>query len=185
MREIYRLRRDEFYVALLTAIVVVVIGVEEGIILAIVLSLVLHVRRHYETADFVVTRNADGPPEDGVASAGNEDAAGARRLSLRWRHLLRERDAPLRRGARARRGRRPARWFVLDAAAIDDIDFSGGKTLGELADQLRQRNVVLALCEVNDKVRAQLETFGITAKVGADHIYETIQDAVEAFHRAQ
>ena len=56
MREIYRLRRDEFYVALLTAIVVVVIGVEEGIILAIILSLVLHVRRHYETVDFVFTR---------------------------------------------------------------------------------------------------------------------------------
>jgi MFS superfamily sulfate permease-like transporter len=79
----------------------------------------------------------------------------------------------------------PLRWLVLDAAAIDDIDFSGGKTLGELADELRQRNVVLALCEVNDKVRAQLDTFDITEKVGAEHIYDTIQDALEAFHRSQ
>ena len=60
MREIYRLRQDEFWVALLTAIVVVVIGVEEGIILAILLSLVLHVRRHYQTTDFVLTQNAKG-----------------------------------------------------------------------------------------------------------------------------
>ena len=82
-------------------------------------------------------------------------------------------------------GDEPPRWFVLDAGAMDDIDFSGGKTLGELADQLQERHVVLALCEVNDKVRAELETFGITVKIGAHRIYETIQDAVAAFHRAE
>ena len=82
-------------------------------------------------------------------------------------------------------GDEPPRWFVLDAAAVDDIDFSGGKTLSELADQLQRRHVVLALCEVDDKVRAELETFGITEKIGAHRIYDTVQDAVEAFHRAE
>ena len=77
----------------------------------------------------------------------------------------------------------PPRWFVLDAAAIDDIDYTGGKTLKELAGQLRERNIVLALCEVDDKVRAELDTFGITPKVGAEHIYETVGEALEAFHR--
>src|SRR5205807_2488226 len=43
MREIYRLRRDEFWVALATGVVVVGIGVEEGVILAIVLAILLHV----------------------------------------------------------------------------------------------------------------------------------------------
>jgi SulP family sulfate permease len=185
MREIYRLRRDEFYVALLTAIVVVIIGVEEGIILAIVLSLVLHVRRHYETADFVIAPNAAGHlktvlPVPGTRTepglviyrfGGGIFYANATRLSDEVLGLVGSGD--------------PARWFVLDAAAIDDIDFSGGKTLGELADQLGERNIVLALAEVNDKVRAQLDTFGITQKVGAEHIYDTIQDAVEAFHRSQ
>ena len=75
----------------------------------------------------------------------------------------------------------PPRWFVLDAAAVDDIDYSGGKTLDELADQLHERNVVLVLCEVDDKVRRQLDTFGIAAKIGAEHIYETVDDAVEGF----
>jgi sulfate permease, SulP family len=185
MREIFRLRRDEFYVALLTAIVVVIIGVEEGIILAILLSLVLHVRRHYETADFVVTRNERGHlkmvlPVPGARTepglvvyrfGGGIFYANATRLSDEVLGLV--------------EGDEPPRWFVLDAGAMDDIDFSGGKTLGELADQLQERHVVLALCEVNDTVRAELETFGITAKIGAHRIYETIQDAVEAFHRAE
>jgi SulP family sulfate permease len=79
-------------------------------------------------------------------------------------------------------GDKPPRWFILDAAAIDDIDYSGGKTLAELAGQLNERNIVLALCEVDDKVRTQLDTFGITPKVGAEHIYETVEEAVAAFH---
>ena len=182
MREIYRLRRDEFYVALLTAIVVVVIGVEEGIILAILLSLVLHVRRHYQTTDFVLALSAKGhlktvPPAPGTRTepglvvyrfGGGIFYANATRLSEEVLGLVEGDDPP--------------RWFVLDAAAVDDIDFSGGKTLAELADQLRERKIVLALCEVDDKVRGQLDTFGITPKVGAEHIYETVAEAVEAFH---
>ena len=182
MRSIYRVRQDEFWVALATAIVVVGIGVEEGIILAILLSLVLHVRRHYETTDFVITRNAKGhltmrPPTPGAVTepglvvyrfGGGIFYANAERLSEEVLGLV--------------GGDTPPRWFILDAAAIDDIDYTGGQTLSELADQLRERNVVLALCEVDDKVRTELDTFGIAAKIGAEHIYETVQEAVDAFH---
>ncbi|HVM58509.1 MAG TPA: SulP family inorganic anion transporter [Gaiellaceae bacterium] len=184
MHEIYRLRRDEFYVALLTAIVVVTIGVEEGIILAIVLSLVLHVRRHYLTSDFVLTRNARGritavSPAPGTTTepglvvyrfGGGIFYANAERLSDEMLELVSTDPPP--------------RWFVLDAAAIDDIDFTGGKTLGELADQLRERGVVLAFCEVTVKVRRELDAFGITGKIGAERIYETVEDAIEAFGRS-
>ena len=181
MREIYRLRRDEFTVALLTAIVVVVIGVEEGIVLAILLSLVLHVRRHYETTDFVLARNAKGQittvaPTPGTTTepgivvyrfGGGIFYANAERLSEEMLGLV--------------GGDAPPRWLVLDAAAIDDIDFTGGKTLAELAGQLHERNVVLAICEVDDKVRRELDLFGITDKIGAEHVYETVEDALEAF----
>src|SRR5689334_15966914 len=55
MRDIWRLRKDEFWVAALTAAVVVIVGVEQGIILAILMSIVLHVRRHYLPQDRVVS----------------------------------------------------------------------------------------------------------------------------------
>ncbi len=181
MREIYRLRQDEFWVALATGVVVVIVGVEEGIVLAILLSLVLHVRRHYQTTDFVLTRNAKGhlmtvSPTPGTRTeaglvvyrfGGGIFYANAARLSEEVLGLVGGDDPP--------------RWFILDAAAVDDIDYSGGKTLDELADQLHERNVLLALCGVDDKVRKQLDTFGIAAKVGTEHIYETVQDALEAF----
>jgi SulP family sulfate permease len=182
MREVYRLRRDEFWVALLTAIVVVVVGVEQGIILALLLSLVLHVRRHYETIDVVLGTNARGhlttsPPTPGTRSepglvvyrfGGGVFYANATRLSDEVLGLV--------------GGEHPPRWFVLDAAAIDDLDFTAGKTLAELADQLHERGIVLVLAQLGEKVRAEIDRFGITAKVGTEHIYETTQDAVEAFH---
>ena len=79
----------------------------------------------------------------------------------------------------------PPRWLILDCAAIDDLDYTGGKTLAEVADQLHDRTVVLALCAVNERVRKQLDTFGITPKVGEEHIYETVEDATEAFRAAE
>src|SRR4051794_1532155 len=71
MREVWRLRKDEFWVAAATAAVVIAVGVEQGILLAVVLSLILHVRRHYLPADRVVGFDADGalnmsPPKPGT-----------------------------------------------------------------------------------------------------------------------
>ncbi len=42
-------------------------------------------------------------------------------------------------------GPEPPRWFVMLADAMDDVDFTGGKTLLELAGQLADRNVVLCV----------------------------------------
>jgi high affinity sulfate transporter 1 len=184
MRNVYRLRRDEFWVALLTAAFVIAVGVEQGIILALLLSLVLHVRRHYQTVDVVITRNDRGelttvPPEPGARTepglvvyrfGAGVFYANAERLSEETMALVDVDKAP--------------RWLILDCATIDDLDYTGGETLAELADRMEQRGVTLALCEVNTKVRTQLDTFGIAPKIGPKHIFETMQAAVAAFHAA-
>ncbi len=181
MGEVYRLRRDEFWVALLTATAVVVLGVEQGIILALLLSLVLHVRRHYETVDVVLTRSPHGhirtiPPTPGAITApgiivyrfgGGIFYANANRLSEEVLGLVETDDPP--------------RWLVLDCAAIDDIDYTAGKTLLELANRLKERKVQLAVAAVEEKPRKQLDTFQITAAIGTGHIYETVGDALDAF----
>jgi SulP family sulfate permease len=54
MRRIFIEARAEFWVALLTAATVVVVGVEQGIVLAMVLSLLDHVRRGYRGTNTVI-----------------------------------------------------------------------------------------------------------------------------------
>ena len=184
MRAIWRLRRDEFWIAALTAAVVVGIGVEQGIILAIVLSLILHVKRHYSTRDSVVAWDQQGRPEERPPIPGAQSEPGlvvyrfavgvfyanAARLMEEAMALV---DVP----------ERP-RWFVLLADAIDDVDYTGGKTLAELADQLAERGVVFGVAVASDHVWEELDRFGVTQRIGREHTFRTLADVREAFHRA-
>ncbi len=184
MREVYALRRDEFWIAAITAAVVVVIGVEQGIILAILLSILLHVRRHYLPRDAVVRWDTRGElvetqPTPGVQSepglivyrfGAGLFYANAARLTEEVTELV---DLPT-----------PPRWFVLLAEAIDDVDYTGGKTLVELADQLQQRRIVFAIAGADPEVRNELDRFGVTARIGADHVFESVADARAAFDTA-
>ena len=182
MREIWRLRRDEFWVAAATAVVVVIVGVEQGILLAILLSIILHVRRHYSPPTSVLKQDADGDIERLPATPGTDSVPGlivyqfgagifyanASNLSQDILNLV---DVA-----------NPPRWFVLYADSIDDIDFTGAKTVSEMADLLAKRGITFAFSDVNDDVRRELDRFGITDKIGADHIFDSAHDAVEAFH---
>jgi sulfate permease, SulP family len=182
MRSIYGLRRDEFWVALMTAIVVVVLGVEQGIILAIVLSLIVHVKRHFTPHDAVVRFGPQGhirlaePTPGTVTEPGlviyrfpvGIFYANAERLSEDVMGLVNVADPP--------------RWFVLQADAIDDIDYTGAQTLLELADHLQERGIVFAVAEVSDDLRRELDRFGLTDRIGPDHYFDSIHAARHAFH---
>jgi SulP family sulfate permease len=184
MRRIYRLRRDEFWVALLTATVVIAIGVEQGIILAIVLSLILHVKRHFTPHNAVVRWDEQGrftlaKPTPGVVTepglviyrfAVGIFYANAERLTEEVTSLVNIPD--------------PLRWLVLDADAIDDIDYTGGQTLLELAARLKERGVTLAIAEASDHIRHQLDRFGLTDEIGADRYFDGLHAARDAFHDA-
>ncbi|MET0834688.1 MAG: SulP family inorganic anion transporter [Actinomycetota bacterium] len=184
MRAIYGLRPDEFWVALVTAIVVVVLGVEQGILLAIVLSLIVHVKRHFTPHDAVVRFDEQGhirlaePTPGTVTEPGlviyrfpvGIFYANAVRLSEDAMRLVNVPDPP--------------RWFVLHAEAIDDIDYTGAQTLLELADHLHQRGIVLAVAEASDDLRRELDRFGLTDKIGPDRYLDSLQDAREAFRNS-
>jgi SulP family sulfate permease len=185
MKEIYRLRRDEFWIAAITAAVVVGVGVEQGVILAIVLSLLDHVRRHYDPHDSVVVRDDEGELATAPAATGTPLEPGlvvyrfgvglfyanAARFTEEAIALV---DVP-----------EPPRWLVLLADAIDDVDYTGGKTLAELADQVQARGVVLAIAGAREAAGPELERFGVTEKVGREHIFGSLEDAVAAFRASK
>jgi MFS superfamily sulfate permease-like transporter len=184
MRDILRLRKDEFAVAVATAVVVVVVGVEQGIILAIVLSLLLHVRRHYAPIDVVIARDEHGHvralrPGPGVVSepgvviyrfGAGIFYANAQRLSDELLELAGGTIRP--------------RWIILEAGSIDDIDYTGAKTLGEIVPELRKLGVELVFADLRDSVRNELDRFGVTSGDGACQVFETSESALDAFHAA-
>jgi len=181
MKEIYRLRRDEFWIAAITAAVVVGVGVEQGIILAIVLSLLDHVRRHYNPHDSVVTRDAQGEIKTAPVLSGTQLEPGLVvyrfGAGLFFANAARFTEEAVALVDVAE----PPRWIVLLADAIDDVDFTGGKTLVEFADQLEQRGVVFAVAGAPATVVSELERFGLTDKIGREHIFGSLEEAIAAY----
>jgi sulfate permease, SulP family len=184
MRKILSWRSDEFVVAAVTALVVVVIGVEQGILLAIVLSVLDHLRRSYHPRDTVLTRTDDGKVF-GVEVAGESDPpdlvpglvvyrfganlyyANANRFTEEIRAILgRSEGAPT--------------WLCIEAAGIDDVDFSGGETILDLLRELQEQDTRLVFADIDPDVRAELDRYGVTSVIGEDAYFDTVQDVAEA-----
>ena len=76
MRRLLRRRRNEFVVAVITAVTVFAVGVEQGIVLAVVLSLLDLVRRQYKPGDYVLTQDDAGRPVYEPATPGAQSLPG-------------------------------------------------------------------------------------------------------------
>jgi sulfate permease, SulP family len=184
MRGVLARRRDEFVIAALTAIVVVVVGVMQGILLAIVLSVVDHLRFSYRPVDgFVVPQPGGGRTITPLARAdGPVDAAPGLviyRFAADLYYANADRFAEELRGIVATKPA-PA-WICLDMGAVGDLDYTAGNTLQSMHDELRRSGVRFVIAEASDRVRAELERDGTLALFGTDGVFASIEDAVAAF----
>ncbi len=181
MRKVLRLRPDEFVVATLVAATVVCVGVEQGIVLAIVASVIDHLRRSYHT-NTAVLQAGDDHTWHGVAS--EPDARSADGLVIyRFAGSLYYANANLffEQASAFATTAQPPRWLCLAAEAIPDIDYSGGETIRQLHSDLDEYDVKLVIAEPLDSVRELLDRYGLVDLLGPDAIYDTVEDAVQAF----
>lgn len=181
--DIRRESRGEFRLAMVTAISVVVIGVENGILIAIALSLLRHVRHSYRPHTMVLAPNETGRWMPVPAHPGLVTAPGlivyrfGSDLFYANDHLFVDEVRGLIDGAPA-----PVQWLVIDAAAITDVDYSAGRSVNELCESLRSRGITVIFGRVNRYLRADMDRHGITPVVGAENLYTTLHEALAAVH---
>ncbi len=185
MASIYRLRRDEFVIAALTALVVICVGVEQGVLAAIVVSVLNHLRFGYHPNNRVLVPRAAGGYHEVAVEAGDrtEPALVVYRFSasLYYANATRLTEEVL---ELVGVGAPEVRWLCIDAGAISDIDYSGGETLRDLFGELSDRGVRLVLADVADAVRIELDRFGITELVGADAFFVGTPEAIAGLQRS-
>jgi sulfate permease, SulP family len=183
IRDIWRRRRIEFWVAIVTAATVVLVGVQQGIGLAMALSVIVHLRHSYRPADLLLAADASGrlrphPVESGAQAApgvvvyrfaANLYYANASHLSEQLLALAESEPPPQR--------------IVIEAGSIGDIDYSGSSELAEVRKQLQDRHVTLELCDLQDRVRAELRRDGLLDAIGSDHVFDTVDDAIAGHGR--
>ena len=185
MRNVLRLRPDEFVVGGITAAVVVIWGVEQGILLAIVMSLIDHIRRGYNPHSTVLAlddrHHVRNMPVESRAELAPGLVVYRFAASLYYANASRFTEQVQEIVA----GAEPAvEWMCLDAAAIQDVDFSAAQTLREMHALLQEQGIRLVFAELVDDVRRELRRYGIEEVVGPDAFFETVQEAQEAFGRA-
>jgi SulP family sulfate permease len=182
MRTILRLRPAEFIVALITALTVIFVGVEQGIILAIVISIVAHLRHSYKPYDRLLTPTDSGDWQNGPLDDGSQAADGL--LVYRFGASLYYANAG-RFAAEvwelvARSGSR-VRWFCLDAGNIEDLDFSGSAVLKAVVEGLGKQDVTFVLCDVQEPVQAELKRDGLLELIGDAMVFADVNDVLRAY----
>ena len=133
MRKIFEQRRSEFWVALITAVTVVVVGVEQGILLAIVLSLVDHTRYGYRPKNAVLVPAESGGWQPEPVATAAQAAPGL--VIYRFTHSLYYANCQQfsdEISFLANTAEPPLRWLCLDVSAVDDCRLlrGGDPTVG-------------------------------------------------------
>ena len=180
MRKILAARPAEFWVAALTAAVVVFIGVEQGIILAMLASLILHTAYGYKPKNSVMVDD-DGIHPVPVAQPA-EIKPGL--VIYRFNHSMyyaNMENFVTEALSLIKTQPGPVSTLCIDMDAVDDVDYSAGQVLLELFKELKEKDIQLIFTEVNDNVAPELERFGLTTAVGADNFYAHIDDVLAAY----
>ena len=182
MRRILHLRPVEFVVALLTALTVIFVGVEQGIILAIVISIIVHLRHSYRPYDrLLVPKDGDEWGDEAIDS-GAPAAEGllVYRFGASLYYANASRFAEEVRDLVAK-AKGPVRWFCLAAGNIEDLDYSGSAVLRATVDELGRRGVTFVACSVQEPVLAELKRDGLLEIIGENHVFDASADMLRAY----
>jgi SulP family sulfate permease len=185
-RFLRRVRRYEFWLAVVTAFGVLTVGVLQGILVAVMLSLV--------NVIYHISRPHDALLDDVDASGGTVyRGVTDKETALTEPGLIVYRfDAPLvfanaaffteRLEELIAKAGEELKCVVLDAEAISDFDSTAAEALENLDADLERRDVELWIARANAPLRDLLQATGLTTRIGPENIYPSVRAAVTAYH---
>ncbi|MEO0014794.1 MAG: hypothetical protein RLZZ535_3183 [Cyanobacteriota bacterium] len=182
---LYRFRRSEFLLAIVTTLAVLATDILVGVGIAVSLSVIELFSRVARPHDAVL-----GTVPDLAGLHDIEDWEGATTIPglLMYRY-----DAPLcfanaenfkQRSLLAIKAELvPVEWFVLNMEANVEIDITAIDMLSELRAELAAKNITFAMARVKQDLYLNLERAGFLEKILVEHIYPTLHTAIAAFEQ--
>jgi high affinity sulfate transporter 1 len=183
LTRLYHVRRGEFALSITCFLGVAFLGVIQGIFIAVALALFAFIWRAWRPYDAVLGR------VDGLK--GYHDITRyphAKRIPglvlFRW-------DAPLF-FANAEvfhehvlesiaKAPTPTKWIAVAAEPVTDIDTTAADMLSALDDDLEKEGIILCFAELKDPVKDRLKVYGLFTKIGPEHFFPTLGQAVDAY----
>ncbi|HMK34962.1 MAG TPA: SulP family inorganic anion transporter, partial [Desulfomonilaceae bacterium] len=182
MRKIHAQAPVEFWVAMLTAAIVVFVGVERGIVFAMALSLIAHTRHGYRPKNGLLV--PDTPSGWRTLAVASHAQATPGLMVYRFTHSMYyantewffQQVVDLVKGADP-----PLSWFCIEASGVDDVDFSAAATLRSTHEMLKAQGIRLVFAEISDKVKAKLDRYELTDLVGKEAFFASVEELVRAY----
>ena len=184
LRELWQMRRSEFWVALICLLSVLVFGPLEAVIIAFLLATIDLLRRASRPGTWVLREAPDGShfiPEEtghGLDTPGLIIYRFGSPLYFANANFFEEEVEKLFTQASS-----PVKWFVLDAEAMVDIDTTGEEVLHQVLTWLAKRGVTVAVSRANQSTAALLAHYHLLELIGGNRMYPTNRHAIAAFRR--
>ncbi|MHB2166449.1 SulP family inorganic anion transporter [Alsobacter sp. R-9] len=181
LSELFHVQRDEWVVAVMTALVVVGLGVMDGILAAVLLSLIAHVRHSYRLRTRLLVPDGRGGFAEQPVTPDHQAAPGVFvyrfEADVFYANCGRFTDEVLRLAGRA-----GTTTVIIDASGIDSIDFTAAKALMQLHAELERRGVRMIGVAVNDDVAQAMDRYrkseGPNGRLFSS-VDAALQDAIE------
>ena len=183
MRKIYDQRPSEFWVALMTTVTVVVVGVQQGILLAMALSLIEHTRHGYRPKNAVLVPGKLGGRQPEPVATAAQAAPGL--VIYRFTHSLYYANCKQLSDEisfLANTAQPPLAWLCLDASAIDDVDYSAAETLRSVHARLTAKGIRMVVAEVMDDLKSQTR-YRFQELLGKEAFYDHLEDVVKQYRQ--
>jgi high affinity sulfate transporter 1 len=183
-RELWRMRRSEFWIAAVCLVSVLALGPLRAVMIAFLLSVIDVIRRasHPQTSALV-----EAPDGSHFFPLGAGQASGSSGLMVyRFGAPLYFANATLFVEEIERlvtEAPTPVRWFVLDAQAMVDVDTSGAQALRQAIAMLAKRHVTFAVSRGDRSFGHWLQQYGLVELIDPDHFFPTNRHAALAFRQ--
>src|SRR6201998_3697636 len=173
---------QEFALAVMTAAVVVLVGVEQGIVLAMVVSLLRVVRHSYHPHSGVLVGDVNGTWKLVTAASGVVTQPGlvlyrfgAELFYANAARFLEEVSCVV----------QPVptmvRWVVVDAEAMTHLDYTASRAVVALKKNLTAAGVERAFARVPWDLRSDFDRHRLTEMIGPERMFNRLHDAIAAF----
>jgi high affinity sulfate transporter 1 len=184
LRELWRMRRSEFWIAAVCLLSVLALGPLRAVLIAFLLSTIDVIRRASRPDTSVLVEAADGShflPEDDPKEPVNPGLVvyrfGAPLYFANGTLFLDDIEQILSRPSG------PVRWFVLDAEAMVDVDTTGSEVLKQAISLLSKRNITFAVSRAHPSFLSWLEKYDLAKLVDPNRFYPTNRHAAAAFRQ--
>lgn len=179
IRNLWYLDRNDFFVFLTTALLTLLLGVQQGVFSGMVLSVLIILyqssRPHYAVLGKIpgtqtyrnIERYQDSETSDSALIIRYDDDIYFGNADHFLDSIFEElTQRPL------------VDTIILDGSPINRIDSTGVGMLHRLLDKLEEKDMKILVCNLCGPVRDLMAKSGITKRIGAENNYLTIEDAL-------